>query len=225
VPLKRSVLVVLAQHGIDVHSATAAGRLLVLPAAAVYPAGLDGQVAQVKRALAEGYRGVRTSGEVSAALTVVPEQVYAGLERSMDALCRFYPMSTLCQYDRATTTGMRLEQATTTHGGGIRESQLHTVQHDGGLILAGEVDWSNELVLRSALRAATRRVSEMVRVDLRRVSFLSAGGCRALAVGTHRFRDGGGRVLLVAPQPIVERVLRLYGLDALTHVELIVSQP
>jgi anti-anti-sigma factor len=73
------------------------------------------------------------------------------------------------------------------------------------------------------VQAATR-VSEMVRVDLRRVSFLSAGGCRALAVGTQQFRDRGGRVLLVAPQPVVERVLRLYGMEALTHVELIVSQ-
>jgi anti-anti-sigma regulatory factor len=46
------------------------------------------------------------------------------------------------------------------------------------------------------------------------------GGCRALALGTKWFRDGGGRVLLVAPQPIVERVLQLYGLDTLLHVEL-----
>jgi anti-anti-sigma factor len=224
VPPQRSILAVLAQHGVDVHSTTAEGRLLVLSPAAVYRAGPAFQVEMVERALAEGYRGVRTSGEASTALTIVPEQVYADLERSMDALCRTHPMSTLCQYDRATTTEARLDQATAAHGGGIRESQLHTAERDGELVLAGEVDWANELVLRSAVQAATSRVSEMVRVDLRRVSFLSAGGCRALAVGTQQFRDRGGRVLLVAPQPVVERVLRLYGMEALTHVELIVSQ-
>src|SRR4051812_47017315 len=49
---QRSVLAVLTQHGIDVQTATAEGRLLVLPAAAVYRAGPGGQVAWVERALA-----------------------------------------------------------------------------------------------------------------------------------------------------------------------------
>jgi anti-anti-sigma factor len=135
----------------------------------------------------------------------------------------------LCQYDRTTTAGARLDQATATHGGGVRESQLHTAEADGRLVLAGEIDWSNEMVLLSVLQAAARTaamsaVSEMLRVDLRRVTFLSAGGCRALVVGTQQFRVQGGRVRLVMSQPIVERVLRLCGLDALTHVE-VVNQP
>src|SRR3954465_1431705 len=44
---ERSVLAVLARQGIDVQTATAEGRLLVLPLAAVYGAGPDGQVARV----------------------------------------------------------------------------------------------------------------------------------------------------------------------------------
>ncbi len=225
----RSVLALLAKQGVDVQAATAEGRLLVLPLAAVYHTGLGGQEERVERALSEGYRGVRLSGEASAALTVVPEHVYASLERSMDRLCRTHPVSTLCQYDRTTTAGARLDQATARHIGGIRESQLHTAEADGGLILAGEIDWFNELVLLSVLHAATstaaiNAVSETLRVDLRRVTFLSVGGCRALAVGTQQFRDRGGRVQLRAPQLVVERILRLYGLDALLHVE-VVSQP
>jgi anti-anti-sigma factor len=225
----RSVLAVLAQQGIDVQVATAQGQLLVLPLAAVYRSGPGGHLERIDRALAEGYRGVRLSGEASAALTVVPEHVYASLERSMDQLCRTHPVSTLCQYDRTTTAGSRLDQATATHGGGIRESRLHTAQADGGLVLAGEVDWFNEMVLLSVLQAAARTaamstVSETLRVNMRRVTSLSVGGCRAMAVGTEQFRDRGGRVRLVAPQPIVERVLRLCGLDALMHME-VVRQP
>jgi anti-anti-sigma factor len=224
----RSVLAVLAQQGIDVQAATARGQLLVLPLAAVYRSGPDGQVERVERALAEGYRGVRLSGEASAALTVVPEHVYESLERSIDQLCRTHPVSTLCEYDRATTAGPRLDQATATHGGGIRESQLHTAEADGGLVLAGEIDWSNEVVLLSILQAASTVAmsagSETLRVDLRRVTFLGVGGCRAVAMGTQQFRDRGGSVQLVAPQWLVERVLRLDGLDALMHVE-VVRQP
>jgi anti-anti-sigma factor len=224
----RSVLAVLAQQGIDVQAPTAQGQLLVLPLAAVYRSGPGGHVERIDRALAEGYRGVRLSGEASAALTVVPEHVYASLERSMDQLCRTRPVSTLCQYDRTTTAGPHLDQATATHGGGIRESRLHTAEADGELVLAGEVDWFNEMVLLSVLQAAAgtamRTVSETLRVDLRRVTSLSVGGCRALAVSTEQFRDRGGRVRLVAPQPIVERVLQLCGLDGLTHME-VVRQP
>src|SRR5687768_1818426 len=114
----RSVLAVLAQQGIDVQPATARGQVLVLPLAAVYRSGPDGQMERIERALAEGYRGVRLSGEASAALTVVPEHVYASLERSMEQLCRTHPVSTLCQYDRTPTAGARLDQATASHIGG-----------------------------------------------------------------------------------------------------------
>jgi anti-anti-sigma factor len=224
VPPQRSVLSVLAQEGIDVQAATARGQLLVLPLEAVYHTGPDGKVTWVEHALAEGFRGLRLSGEASAAVTVVPEDVYATLERSMDELCRTHPVSTLCQYDRATTAGVRLDQATATHGGGIRESRLQTAVADGRLVLAGEVDWFNETVLLSAMHAAARpratsSAAATLRVDLRRVTSLSVDGCRALVVGTERFRDRGGRVRLMASQPIVERVLRLCGLDGLMHID------
>jgi anti-anti-sigma factor len=85
------------------------------------------------------------------------------------------------------------------------------------------------MVLLSVVQPAARTAamsagSEMLRVDLRRVTFLSVGGCRAVAVTTQQFRDRRGRVRLVALQPTVERVLRLCGLDALMHVE-VVRQP
>jgi len=220
---QRSVLAVLGQHGIDAQAAAAEGRLLVLPPVAIYPVGVAGQLERIERALAEGYRGVRISGEASAALTAVSEQAFADLERLMDELCRTQPVSALCQYERASTTGAWLEQATAAHSAGIREAQLQTAEAGRGLLLAGEVDWSNELVLLSAVEAAVSTASEMFWLDLRRVAFLSVGGCRALVIGTQAFRDRGGRVLLVAPEPMVEEILRLVGLDSVENVEIVGS--
>jgi anti-anti-sigma factor len=57
-------------------------------------------------------------------------------------------------------------------------------------------------------------------LDLSRVGFLSASGCRALAAGTRRFRDAGGRVLLADPVPFVKQILRLAGVDRLMHLQL-----
>jgi anti-anti-sigma factor len=222
---QRSILAVLAQQGVDVSAATAKGRLLVRPLAAVYGDGPGGQVERIKRALAEGYRGVRTSGEATAARTGAPEEIYAGLAGSLEQLCRTYPVSALCQYDRATTSAGRLEQAVATHGG-LRESQLHTAQADGRLQLAGQVDASNEPVLLAAVQAATSTALGRFWLDLRRVATLSVGGCRALVIGTQQFRERGGQVvLLVAPQAIVERVLRLVGLDAVNNVEITGKAP
>jgi anti-anti-sigma factor len=224
-PPQRSVLAVLAQQGIDAEAMTASGQLQVLPPAAVYGAGFGGQVTLINRALAEGYSGVRISGEVSTGPTVAtPEEVYTGLDRHLKQLCGSYPLSVLCQCDLTSTVGRRLDRATANHLAGLRESQLQTAECDGALILAGEVDLSNEMVLLSIIQAATssaatRTPSESFAVDLRWLTFLSVGGCRALAVGTQEFRDRGGCVLLMAPQWIVERVLQLFGLDTRVRVE------
>jgi anti-anti-sigma regulatory factor len=45
--------------------------------------------------------------------------------------------------------------------------------------------------------------------------------CRALVTSTQWFRHGGGRVLVVAPQPAVERTLRLLDIDQLPGLEVI----
>ena len=131
----------------------------------------------------------------------------------------------MCQYDRSTTVGTSLEQAAATHGAGILEHQLQIARRDGALSLAGEVDWSNEMVLLSAVRTATGTAAERLWIDLRRMAFMSVGGCRALMVGAQQFRDGGGHLALVAPQSIVQRVLRPVGLDALMNVEIVGSAP
>jgi anti-anti-sigma factor len=222
---QRSVLAVLGQHGIDVAAATAEGRLLVLPLAAVYGAGFDGQLRHLAHALADGHSGVRTSGEAAAAPTGSPEEAYPGLAGSLQRAYRIYQVSALCQYNRAATVGERLDQTAARHAGGIRERQLHTARSDDGLILAGEVDCSNEPVLLSVVQAATSTTESMLWLDLRRVTFLDLSGCRALAVGTRQFRERGGHVTVLVLQGIIERVVGLVGLDSLPNVEIVRSKP
>jgi anti-anti-sigma factor len=214
---ERSMSVVLQQHGIDVAAATARGRLTRLPLARFYPPG--GQAEIVERALAEGFRAVRMVSEASAVLAVVPEGAHTAIERGTDELCRTHPVSALCQYDEAATTGARLCQITAVHADGVRQRQLGTAPTTGGLALAGEVDMSNDALLTSALAAATGRADGTLRLDLSRVRFLGAGGCRALVQAVQEFRERGGTLLLVAPQPQVEQILRIVGLDRLAHIE------
>jgi anti-anti-sigma factor len=220
---RRSVRSVLQDNGIDVVAATAEGRLCVLPLAEFYPPG--GQAEIVEKALAEGYRAVRMSAEARAARAVLSERAYAAYERDMDRLCRRLPLSALCQYDREYAAGPRLVDIAEAHVDGIRERQLDIGGSNGELTLAGEVDLSNEDLLECALRAATNKAAATFWLDLSRVTFLGAGGCRALLVGTRHFRHQGGYVLLVACPPSIERMLRLLGFDRVTGLELVGADP
>lgn len=214
---RSSLLLSLQAHGIDTTSAITAGHLAILRLCD-YPPG--GHVEVVERALAEGYRGVRMSAEVRAMVKAVTEPVYAGIERTTVRLCRTRPFSALCQYDQASTTNEGLRRITGAHMTGIRQEQLRTGPIEEGLALAGEVDVSNDDVFASVVRAAAAAAGRRLRLDLSRLTFLAAGGYRALVDSTQHFRDSGGRLLLMAPTPQVERILRMLAIDQLPHVEL-----
>jgi anti-anti-sigma factor len=219
-PPERSVVRLLQDNGIDVATATAEGRLAVLPVAEFFPP--DGQAGMFERALAEGYRGLRISAQASSALTVMPQAAHSGVELAVDRLCRTQRLSAMCQYEQWGTVGERLRDVASSHvGGGIRQRALSTAQHDDHLVLAGEIDVSNHEILTCALRAAAERASQTLRLDLRQVDFIGAAGCRALDDGTLTFRRRGGQVQLIEPKPWVERILRLARVDRLERIELI----
>ncbi|MGC5385732.1 anti-sigma factor antagonist [Micromonospora chalcea] len=76
----------------------------------------------------------------------------------------------------------------------------------------GEID----IATVTAFRAAPAR--PVLRVDLSGVRLLSAAGVRAL-VATHlRVRARGGELVLVDPDPVVARVLRVTGLHRVLPV-------
>jgi anti-anti-sigma factor len=214
-----SVLSLLHEYGVGVGSGSEPDRLLLLPLERLYAPASREEI--VDRALAEGFRAVRVAVEATSALTVVPWHAHAAFEQALQVLCRTRPVSALCQYDQSTATRWPLDAVTDIHAEGIRDRQLATLGEPGGLLITGEVDADNEDVLAGTLQAATSRASETFRLDLSRLAFLGGGGCRAIVSGTARFRDAGGYVLLVLPQPIVERVLRLLGCDQLRGLEIV----
>lgn len=213
-PAGRTLMGVLRDHEIRADAAVGRGQLQVLPA--------DGEAytqasmsSFVDEALAAGYPTVRWSAEAETAWSVMSRTAHADLEWSTDELCHTRPVSILCQYPAALSQAT-LQAVCAMHRAGVRESLLHTSPVPGGIALAGEVDVSNEAILRSSLMAAGSR-SEVGRgffvVDLSRLGFLDVAGAKALLTGTTAHRTNGGRVLLRAAQPPVDRVLRLLGMD------------
>jgi predicted DNA binding protein/putative methionine-R-sulfoxide reductase with GAF domain len=106
---KETVLEELAAGGVDVEPALASGALVVSASSEFYPDGEDLDVDRlldiletaVGNALAEGYDGVRTTGEMSWLLGHgVDLSVAATYESRLNEVCPEYPWTPLCQYDR-----------------------------------------------------------------------------------------------------------------------------
>jgi anti-anti-sigma factor len=213
-----SLPAVLRANGVDAAAAMDEGRLSVIPTPEFYPA--EGQLPVVERALAEGYRGLRIAVEAKTALMFLTWPALMAAERGIDEVARARPLSAMCQYSRAPTVDGHLSDVVDRHMTGIGERLLSTSGDDGELVLAGEVDMSNEEVLAAALRAATSRAPDTFRLDLRQLGFLSAGGCRAIDEGTRQFRDASGIVLLVGPSEPVADALRLSGVARLDGMKL-----
>jgi anti-anti-sigma factor len=219
-PPERTLIRLLHDDGVDAATAIAKGCLVVQSPAEFFPS--DGPAGMLKRALAEGYRGLRLSAQASSTVTVMPQAAHSDVERAFDRFCRTHPVSGLCQYEQWGMPEDRLQDIASSHlSGGIRQRTLSVAQHVGSLVLAGEIDVSNHDILMCALRAAAGQASQLLRVDVSQVEFLGAAGCRVLDDGTFRFRRQGGRVLLCEPKPWVERILRVARVDQVEGIELV----
>lgn len=217
-PPQRSVLAVLREHGIDGEAAVAEQRLQVVPVPDFYPSGYR---SMVDSALSDGFGAVRISTEAKAVLNRLDVDTYARIERDVDRLSRTHSVSALCQCDDTSIPEGWLPQTIALHSGGMRSWQLHTTGDGAGVSLAGEINASNDALLAKVLSAATSGSDETLRLDLSRVPFLSVSGARAVMRGTQQFRDRGGHVLVLSPQPMVRRVLLAMGFDRLSHVEML----
>ena len=170
------------------------------------------QASAVERALDQGYPSVRWSGEATTAWTVMPRSRHAEIERATDRLCRSYPVSVMCQYSVRDSVGA-FRFVSMAHGAGLRERLFQALPIEGGLAVAGELEVSNQGILRSLLMAGTAAERGPFVVDLSGLDFLDVGGTRALLSGTFAYRSRGGHVVLRGPQPHVERVMTLLGVD------------
>jgi anti-anti-sigma factor len=81
---------------------------------------------------------------------------------------------------------------------------------------AGEVDIATVAAFRAALWSAP--VRPVVRLDLSGVRVLSAAGVRTVVAAHRRVRAQGGELVLVDPDPVVSRVLRVTGLHRVIPV-------
>jgi hypothetical protein len=106
---QRSVRATLREQGVDVDTATADGRMQVVPLPEFYPTGY---LPVAERALADGFRAVRVSGEAEAVLRFLSEDAYAAVERDVDGWCRTGRFSSLCQCSDAISHASWLPRTT-----------------------------------------------------------------------------------------------------------------
>jgi anti-sigma B factor antagonist len=77
--------------------------------------------------------------------------------------------------------------------------------------LAGESDFANGRELRDALVSQLSRGARRLIVDVSGLDFMDSTGVNVLVAVQSSLRARGGTLVLVAPQPLVARVLGVTG--------------
>lgn len=177
-----------------------------------------------RRAVADGYTGLRVVADVTALAAETADQ--ADLVRWEHLADEFFVhgpgMSAMCAYDRGRVDPAVLAQAAAVH------PQVHAPQDvpsfrlwfdDAGLALAGTLDaFDSEAALRALL--ASHVDGPVVRLDLSRVEFIDAAGCRVLARWAQALEHRSVRLELVGTTRLFRRTWQVLGLDLVTDVGL-----
>jgi anti-sigma B factor antagonist len=91
-----------------------------------------------------------------------------------------------------------------------------TIEESGDaayVTLRGELDISTAGPLEDNLQRVEAGEPELLVIDLSRLDFMDSTGLRLLISADQRAREAGRRLVLVRGNDIVQRVLRLTGLD------------
>ena len=177
----------------------------------------------VRSALDGGFDGVSIIISADSVIAATSSEVHDAIESTLTELGTRYPVAVLCCYHRNGAGADHVDMAVSHHLDGLREQQLTLHRLDGTVHLRGEIDLVNLDVLVAALRAATQTRSTTVRLDLGRVTFLSAGAARALHQQTAPFRDHGGQVELYGATPQLARILQLIHPQPLPGLKIVGS--
>jgi anti-anti-sigma factor len=86
------------------------------------------------------------------------------------------------------------------------------------IALSGRMDSAGTQQVDLRFAGLTATPPALIVVDLSQVSFLASIGMRTLLVSAKALARRQGHMVLAAPQPLVEEVLRLAGIDALIPV-------
>ncbi len=205
--------------GRDAALALRQGQLAFVPSTDFFPGARQAEL--VHRAFADGYPAVRLAARADAALSHERLEDYQAVDHLIDELCTSLPVSALCQLDTASATSEILAALIGSHSGVVEDAQMRLRRRGGALALSGEVDFSSAELLIEALDClCSLEPATTVVLDLSDLTFIDVSGCRALAVGTDRFRRAGGSVTLSGAAAHVARVLGLLAIDRLEGVEV-----
>jgi anti-sigma B factor antagonist len=78
---------------------------------------------------------------------------------------------------------------------------------------SGDLDAYTAPGLRIRLHEVTSGETELVIVDLANLTFIDSAGLGTLVGAHRRMQEGGGRLRIVRPPPLVARAFKLTGLD------------
>ncbi|TKJ32846.1 hypothetical protein A6V29_16570 [Blastococcus sp. CCUG 61487] len=181
--------------------------------------------AATRRAQADGHRGLRVVADLTEFATepeLLPELLR--WEHVADELMASGSgMSALCTY-RRDLPPESLAQVLAVHPRGNGAEHLtpfRLLAGDGHLALRGSVDTFSAGRLATLLAGtATDRAAVL---DLTGLDFIDVAGCRALAGWAVALESGGARPELRGASPLVRRMWRILGLDAVAPVRF--SEP
>ena len=86
------------------------------------------------------------------------------------------------------------------------------------IILAGRLDNSGAEQIKTHFSEITAARPALIVVDLAEVPFLSSIGIRLLLVNAKALKQQGGRMVIARPQPMVQEVLEIVGMNSMIPV-------
>jgi anti-anti-sigma factor len=204
--------------------------LQFVPITGAYTAGgrlePDAQLAfyeqATRRALAEGYRGLRVVAELTPLAT---EPGGSGDLLRWEHLADGFMaagsgMSALCAYRRDRLPDDVLADITCAHPlvhAGPDETPFRVFFDGGGIAVAGTVDAFGAERLSRVL-ATSPAPGPAARIDLGRVDFMDAAGCRAVAAWAHGVEQRAVPVTVTGASRMVRRMWQLLGFAEVTAV-------
>ena len=211
----------------SVDSLVAGGVLAFVAVEGAYRTGhfdVDRQLqfydAVTRRAVDDGYTGLRVVADVT---PLAGQDDLVRWEHLADEFFAAGPgMSAMCAYRRGEVSPAVLAAAAAVH------PQVHPPDDippfrlwfdDGGLALAGTLDAFDADALLQVL-LASHVAGPVVRLDLSRVEFADAAGCRALARWSQALQRRSARLELVGASRLFRRTWLVLGLDRVSDVTI-----
>ncbi len=100
------------------------------------------------------------------------------------------------------------------------EMQISTQEMDGGVTrveLDGRMDIAGAAVVDLKMNLIAGSAKRLL-IDLQKVTFLGSMGLRSIVIPARAVLSGGGKVVLFAPNEMVEAVLKTSGIDSLLPI-------